>query len=241
MTPRFALTTLAFFLAAALLVPAATAQSTPPKPQVFVTVKWEAEHEMVMDEGGRVDMGLIVDFVGVDFVCATAAKYKVEIGVDAFPKWAGASVVPKTVPTGTGHFEFPAGQPGAQKVAAQGSGNSEAKLNIAWDVETAPRENAMHEYKVRAAKVTLVEGTCSGSPAYDTPWSTPMVVRLPDRPDTANETVSAAVCDENPFAPGCPGSTPTALTDGGESPGPDVLIVLLGMVGLVGLWRRRQK
>src|SRR5688500_16634273 len=99
----------ALLLTALLLVPAATAQ---PKPTVKVIVKWEVDHEMILPENGKGDMGTIVEVWGEDFVCAQPWKFRVEISPkDSFAKWAGASVVPAVIPV-TGTFEFSGGQPG---------------------------------------------------------------------------------------------------------------------------------
>jgi hypothetical protein len=243
MRARFLLVT-ALLLTGLLLIPAAAAQQ--PNPKINAIAKWEVDHEMVLPESGRGDMGVILDVTGIDFVCVQAMKIKVNVNIDtSFPKWAGASMVPRNVPTAPAqYFVFDGGNPGTGTVKhATGSPNTEAKLNIAWDLESAPKKNAMQEYQIKAEVKIVEQGVCStSSPPVNAPKSAAMVVRMPDRIDDINATSGAEICDDNPFASGCPGATASqAANDGGNAPGPDVLIILLGLVGTVGIWRRNRR
>src|SRR5688572_8083746 len=123
MRSRRAVLITSVLLLLAFVVPTATAQ---PKPTVDVIVEWAMDHDsMELPEDGRTDMDLVVNVMGVDFVCAQPMKFKVEIDMGTIPKWAGASPVPRTVPT-NGFFVFDGFKPGMTRAAALGSGNAEA-------------------------------------------------------------------------------------------------------------------
>jgi hypothetical protein len=181
-----------------------------PTPAVRATVKWAMEHEMVLPENGRMDM-----------------------------EWAGASIEPSIY----GPFTFEAGAPGmnAGWIPAKAPGSEKAvpRLNIVWDTESAPKKGAVVEYTVSPKLIDdpTDAGPCVQNMAkVEGVKSSPMVVRMPDRVDDTNNTAKAGEdCSTNPFQAKCNTATPQAK----NSPGPDFVIVLVGLVALVAVWRRK--
>jgi hypothetical protein len=237
MKARFLLVCAALLMVTATLAPLAAAQQ--PTPAVRATVKWAMEHEMVLPENGRMDMEMEIRVEGKDSVCAKAMKYSVQINVGNFPKWAGASIEPSIY----GPFTFEAGAPGmnAGWIPAKAPGSEKAvpRLNIVWDTESAPKKGAVVEYTVSPKLIDdpTDAGPCVQNMAkVEGVKSSPMVVRMPDRVDDTNNTAKAGEdCSTNPFQAKCNTATPQAK----NSPGPDFVIVLVGLVALVAVWRRK--
>lgn len=213
-----------FLLASAALAlligaPVSSAQSV-----MEISAEWEQE-SLELPESGRGDMPLILKARISNTNCAQEQSYIVEVKLASFAKWGGASLLP---PTAT--FKVPAGPvAGEQELPDQ-----EIELNIAWDLEQAPRTDAVQQYValIRPDDVTKTGGPCVPDAKIETTDSEPLRVTLPDRsfPD------ADLSCLDDPNQPKCittsapPGPTPGI--------GPFALLTLIAMVALV---RRRRR
>lgn len=224
-----------------LLLLAAPTASAQPKALITVKIKWSSEHdEMTLGDNGRGDMGTTVEVFGEDFVCAQPLKFKVELDIKDIPKVFGSSMVPKLVPTGNNYFVFDQGRVGYKPASAGdkplNSPNQEGNLNMAWDLDGVPTKDANFDYVLRGTVKSEGSGSCYPTPEFRVIESPPMKVRVPDRAEPTNEQD----CLDNPALAECATTAPI-IDDGGQAAGPSVLILLLGLVGAVGVWRRNQR
>lgn len=226
---RILLISAVFLLSGMALAPMATAQTGN-----YYTATFEWAHgEMVVPENGRADMDLTVKLETAGFVCvsATGCQVAVELKPDSFAKWAGASLEPFTA-----EFSIPNGAPGQGPVVYDSCcGSEEIKLNLAWDLETAPRAGAKQIYVVNTGKYTA-EGAMLPSPTSRVAKSAPMTATLPDRPVEVNSTTPID-CASDPFNPQCANMASTAPA---ESPGIDTGILLASLAVFAMVFRRRR-
>lgn len=223
---RILLISAVFVLSGLALAPMATAQA--PANYYRVTFEW-AHGEMTVPDTGRADMDLEVKLEASGFVCVgqTPCRVSVELKLDSFAKWAGASLEPFTA-----EFEIPNGQPGANPQTYEST--EDIKLNLAWDLETAPRAGAKQVYVVTANP--KMDGTTLPSPQPSASKSLPMEAMLPDRPVEINST-SPVDCSSDPFNPVCATMGSTAAA---ESPAMDPVILLASLAVFAVVLRRRR-
>ena len=222
---RILLIAAAVMVSGLALAPMATAQAPPN----YYTVKLEWAHpDMPVPDTGRADMELAATLEATGFVCPQACKISVELKLDSFAKWAGSSLEPFTAT-----FEIPQGQPGT--TVTNYESKEDIKLNLAWDLETAPRTGASQIYVVSTGKYA-VEGTPITNPSPRPAKSAPMTATLPDRPAEVNSTV-APDCASDPFNPACANLATTAPA---ESPAIDAGILLASLAVFAVVLRRRR-
>lgn len=222
---RILLIAAAFLVSGLALAPMATAQV----PQNYYTVNLEWAHgEMVVPDTGRADMELISTLEASGFVCPQGCVVSIELKLDSFAKWAGSSLEPFTA-----KFNIPGGGPGLNPVTYEAT--EDIKLNLAWDLETAPRTGASQVYVVSAPSAKI-EGASSPPATYRSAKSTPMTATLPDRPAEINSTV-APDCASDPFNPACANMATTAPA---ESPAIDTGILLASLAVFALVFRRRR-
>lgn len=212
----------------ALVVPAASAQ---PQAQGILKFTISFEHEdMSLPLDGRADMPVHVKASAENFVCLQPWKFVVDVKAHPFAKWAGASIEPPKV-----SFEVPQGQPGLN---TKRDFTAETTLNLAWNVEDAPKRNAKQEYILVAAAMRDDPGTTrncvpSFNPTYEA--SPPMTAALPDRTDQ-NQSLSEVGCDIDPFQPKCHATAQEVRED---TAGLDTAI-FLGVLALMMIGLRRR-
>lgn len=232
MNARIALLATLVFVASVVFAPSSVAQTSP---KFEVTATWAMNmptHTLKKD--GRDNMEITVIAKAQDFICAGTFEYSVVVAVEgSFEQWAGSSVE-KDLVTLTWEAQEPGNNPGKTK-----TWEGKTRLNIAWDLETAPRQGAKQVYKVKPQEykkgINGKTGPCIQEPPVPSLISSPeMVVSLPDRLE-ANGTEEEP-CDQNPDQLKCKTSVPPAE----DSPAPGVMI-LVGALGLVAYLRRRQQ
>lgn len=212
-----------------VLAPTTTAQA----PSTYVKAKLTWAHgEMTVPDTGRADMPLEVTLEASGFVCAPPGPcaVSVELKLDSFAKWAGSSLEPFTA-----HFTIPANAPGAG--AATYTATEDIKLNLAWDLETAPKTNAKQVYVVSTGAYKIEGSTAPLNVQQQSAKSEPMTATLPDRPETANGTSGAVDCAQDPFAPACATLQTSAPA---ESPAIDTGILLASLAVFAMVFRRRR-
>ena len=210
------------------IVPSASAQGPSGN---YYTVKMEWAHgEMTVPDTGRADMPLTVTLEASGFVCAPPGPcpVTVELKLDSFAKWAGASLEPFSA-----HFSIPATQPGANPQTYPST--EEIKLNLAWDLEGAPRTGAKQDYVVKTGNMKLDGATVPLGIQPRAAQTTPMGATMPDRPAEINAT-TAVDCQMDPFNPACANAATTAAA---ESPGIDGAILIASVAALGYAYRRR--
>ena len=156
------------------LAPIAEAQSI-----LRITTEWEAA-SVDLDDTGRADVQLHVKATVADTVCAAEQTYTVSLSPGTFPKWAGASLVPSQAT-----FKVPAGpHPGTVTLDDQ-----QVALDIAWDLDGAPRMDAVQAYVIQLSPDHVVRsgGPCFPDPSIETQEPGPLRVALADRPVEAEE------------------------------------------------------
>lgn len=215
-------------VSAALLLPAASAQGLPQGTLRF-TISFEHD-SMPIPVDGRADMPVHVKLEAENFVCAEPWKFSVDVKAHPFAKWAGASLEPPKVA-----FTINQGQPGLQnKVPYQ----QDTVLNLAWDVESAPKQNAKQDYILVTAAVRddpTTRRSCAPSFREVHEASPPMTATLPDRTQD-NQTVSEVGCDVDPFQARCQAAVPEAVE---ESAGLDTAVFLAALAVVMIRVRRR--
>ena len=224
-------------LIAATLLFAAVAAGTPTAAAQggnYIQAKLDWEHaDMTVPDTGRADMGLVTKLEASGFVCAPpdGCTITAQIQLQTFTKWAGASLEPFTAT-----FKIPAGAPGPNPVIY--TSTEEIKLNLAWDLETAPRTGAKQIY---VAEVGTDKYAVQGTPVPQyqprAAKSAPMTATLPDRPAEVNAS-TAVDCSMDPFNPACANAATTAAA---ESPGIDAGILLASLAMFAVVFRRRRE
>ncbi|HEX9816435.1 MAG TPA: hypothetical protein VGB18_05600 [Candidatus Thermoplasmatota archaeon] len=209
---------LAFGLALFVALPTASAQAV-----MTISAEWERS-TYELSENGRGDVPLIVHATIVGTNCAQEQTYTVKVKLASFSKWGGASLLPPQVT-----FKVPAGP----IVAEQRLPDQETLLNLAWNLDDAPRKGAVQEYVaiIRGDDVTKSGGPCLPDPRYETADSEPLRVTLADRL-VADPDVS---CLDDPMQEKCV-STSAPPENPVPSAGPLVLLIVIGMATIV---RRR--
>lgn len=200
-----------------------------PTPQYTFTLEW-AHPEVTVPDTGRTDVDLIVKMVARDFVCAPPGpcKVSVELKLDSFAKWAGSSLEPFTAT-----FTLPANEPGVGERSY--APDEDIKLNLAWDVETAPKTGAKQVYVAQTANAKI-EGATVPQVQPRNGKSAPLTATLPDRPVEVNAT-AAIDCQSDPFNPACANMATTAPA---ESPAIDTGILLASLAVFALVFRRRR-
>jgi MYXO-CTERM domain-containing protein len=209
------------------LVPTTSAQAPSGN---YYTVKLEWAHgEMTVPDTGRADMPLTATLEASGFVCTQECTVTAELKLDSFTKWAGASLEPFSV-----HFKIPGTQPGANPMTYPAT--EEVKLNLAWDLESAPRAGAQQIYVVKTGNMKVDGGPALPNPQAREGKSLPMTATLPDRPvEQLNAT--SVDCASDPFNPACANAATTAAA---ESPGIEPALLLASVVGVAFVFRRRR-
>jgi hypothetical protein len=226
---------------ALLFAPNAAAQ---PKALITVKIKWSMEHDMELGENGRGDMGTIVEAFGEDFVCAQPYKFKVELEIKDLPKVYGSSMSPKVVPSAKDkYFVFDQGKVGLKPASAGekavNSPNEDGNLDIAWDLDGIPKTDANYDYVLKGTVKPEGSGSCYPAPELRVLESAPMKVKIADRLPESEAPVNPQRCLDDPSTLGCP--TASLLDEpGGTAAGLHVVAGVLGVVGLLGILRRRR-
>ncbi len=225
---RILLISAVFLLSGLALAPMATAQGAPANYYV-ATLEW-AHGEMTVPDTGRADMLLTVKLEAGGFVCVNQlpCEVRVELKLDSFAKWAGSSLEPFTA-----KFNVQNGEPGANPRTYDST--EEIKLNLAWDLETAPRAGAKQIYVVSTGRYAS-EGAMLPAPTARPAKSLPMTAMLPDRPLEVNSTTPID-CASDPFNPQCANMASTAPA---ESPAIDTGILLASLAVFAMVFRRRR-
>jgi hypothetical protein len=226
MKTRILLITAIAFVGLAVAAPLVGAQA----PANYYQAKPEWAHgEMTVPDTGRADMELLVPMEASGFVCVQpeGCKIAVELKLDPFAKWAGSSLEPFTAT-----YNIPTGQPSTAVVIFQPS--EDLKLNLAWDVETAPKTGAKQDYVVTTGAYRF-EGAAVPQAQQRTGKSSVMTATLPDRPTETNAT-SGVDCQMDPFNPACATAGTSAPA---ESPFVDTTLLLSAVVAMGLLFRRR--
>lgn len=198
--------------------PVAAAQSV-----MKISAEW-AQDSLELPESGRANVPLIVKATMVGTSCAQEQSYTVGVKLASFSKWAGSSLVPAQAT-----FKVPPGP----IVSEQPLPEQEIVLNIAWDLEDAPRKDAMQPYVavIRPDQVSKSGGPCLPDAKIETTDSETLRVTLPDRlfPE------ADVSCLDDPRQPKC------ATTSAPPEPTPNLgPLVVLGLIGVVAFVRRRR-
>lgn len=154
-----------------LATPAACAQG---QPRLLITV--ELEHgRMQLNDNGRHMMPLQVQLTAENFTCPQPLRVAASLALEYENKWAGASLEPPEARWTLGTLE-----PGA---LGRASRHSETVLDIAWDLEGAPRHHARQNYTVVPKDVKMETlGSCVPPPgSVHVRRGPPMEAWLPDR------------------------------------------------------------
>ena len=198
--------------------PLAAAQAT-----MKIETVW-AHPEVLLPELGREDVALTVNAKVSGTNCAAEQTFTIDLTLDTFEKWAGASFIPKQV-----SFKVPAGP----VMAEQRLEEQEAVLNIAWDVEEAPRYEAAQQYRVVIVgdEVAKSGGPCLPDVVVEDHTSEPLRIYMEDRPEIKQELP----CSEDPYQPKCTTQSAEPVPPA-PAAGPLVLLLILALATLV---RRR--
>lgn len=199
-------------------LPSVSAQSV-----MRISAEWEKE-SLDLPESGRVDVPLIVKATISGTSCVQEQTYTVDLKLASFAKWSGASFLPTQVA-----FKVPQGP----VVGEQRLPDQEAVLNLAWNLDDAPRKDALQDYVaiIRADEVTKSGGPCLPDPKIETKDSEPLRVVLADRL-VADPNVS---CLDDPAQAKCV-STSAPPDPNVPAAGPMVLLMVLLLATVV---RRR--
>lgn len=212
-----------------LAAPLAEAQ-TNPQVKFFM----ESAHDsMPLPETGKRSHSITVKAKVKDFACSQKAVYNVDTVLKPdFPKWAGASLNPRSV-----KLTINQGQPGTTEATLDGQFIT---LEVAWDLDGRPKKDARWTYEItfdeKSGKLDS-GGPCAPTPVmvYE-PTPIKVTASMPDIVENASAVPSD--CSTAPDLPECQTGPPTE--EGGKSPGFDATMFILAAAGLVVVLRRRR-
>lgn len=175
---------------------------------------------------GRTDVPIVVKGTIEGTVCQQI-DFVVSLKLDSFAKWAGASLEPHDL-----RFTVPAGAYiSPTQLPAQ-----ETALNLAWDLEAAPRKGATQDYYITIPSAFPKNGgPCAPPPSEIGGKFGPVTATLVDRVDAPTPTDNE--CAVDPFLPACTTSiSPIVTTPGFGGP---LLVAAIG--ALVVALRKRTR
>ena len=145
------------------------------------------EAELTLSERGRGSVELEAKLTFQNVRCVEPAKVSAQLRMAPFNKWAGASLLPPQL-----SWKVPlAGDRPESPVAT-------TRLDIQWDVATAPTMDAEQVYEASFDNAKVEGGPCTISPQNRFGDPAQVRVKLPDRPEPAVMEVDVSELGEAP-------------------------------------------